>query len=263
MDDTANGHTNDEVFRATKEIMGENYFGVDEMMDCWGVRYTPEQLKKLSQTEFEHSFLAGLKEDNTLLLPGFPISIYGIADKVNPQLFRARSDYDWPTSKAQKRLIGLRWFLLPLQMFDRSPQYIIREIGGQYSECLPYACELVYSLSTYILQNRLPIDTNMFGRNFQCADREDTADGTVYDVYINAIFSNKAAHPKFSIDNYWRGPLFSDSPIGSAHVVVRNDTIGLRRFFKWLPSKQRRSTELERFIDGLPSNPMMFKSGSI
>jgi len=74
-----------------REIMGKNFFGIEEAIRYFGVNPTPEQLAVLEKIPFTEIQLEEMK-DSHILVAGFPISILEIRDKVDWKLFHSHED---------------------------------------------------------------------------------------------------------------------------------------------------------------------------
>lgn len=74
-----------------REIMGKNFFGVEEAIRHFGVNPTRQQLAALSEIPFSDAVLEQAK-DTHVLVAVFPLSILEIRDKADSKLFY---DQDW------------------------------------------------------------------------------------------------------------------------------------------------------------------------
>lgn len=96
-----------------REIMGTNFFGVEEAVQHFGVRPVNEQLKKLAHVHFSEVTLEACK-DSHILVAVFPLSILDIRTKVprDSKLFYFYEDA-WYNKKAFAKEKGeLDWRLV-------------------------------------------------------------------------------------------------------------------------------------------------------
>jgi len=77
--------------KRSREIMGRNFFGVEEATKCFGVNPTRQQLVALSEIPFSEAVLEQSK-DTHVLVAVFPLSILEIRGKVEHQLFYSHED---------------------------------------------------------------------------------------------------------------------------------------------------------------------------
>ena len=77
--------------KRSREIMGRNFFGVEEATKCFGVNPTRQQLVALSEIPFSEAVLEQSK-DTHVLVAVFPLSILEIRGKVEYQLFYSHED---------------------------------------------------------------------------------------------------------------------------------------------------------------------------
>jgi len=84
--------------KRAREIMGRNFFGVEEAIKHFGVNPTYQQLEVLSEIPFSEVVLEQLK-DTHVLVAVFPLSISKI-HKRNPDLFSS----DWRDSRNKQKV---------------------------------------------------------------------------------------------------------------------------------------------------------------
>mgnify|MGYP001565127620 CR=1 len=77
-----------------REIMGQNFFGVEEAMKHFGVKPTPAQLSILSEIPFAEATLEACR-DTHVLAAVFQLSILEICGKIATQARRLFYDQDW------------------------------------------------------------------------------------------------------------------------------------------------------------------------
>ena len=79
--------------KRAREIMGRNFFGIEEAIKHFGVNPTRQQLAALSEIPFSEAVLEQLK-DTHVLVAVFPLSILEIRGKVDSKLFYNQSWYN-------------------------------------------------------------------------------------------------------------------------------------------------------------------------
>jgi len=79
--------------KRAREIMGKNFFGVEEAIRHFGVNPTRQQLAALSKIPFSEAVLEQSK-DTHVLVAVFPLSVLEIRGKVDSKLFYDQSWYN-------------------------------------------------------------------------------------------------------------------------------------------------------------------------
>jgi len=79
--------------KRAREIMGKNFFGVEEAIKHFGVNPTKQQLDGLAEIPFSEAVLQECK-DTHVLVAVFPLSILEIRGKVDSKLFYDQSWYN-------------------------------------------------------------------------------------------------------------------------------------------------------------------------
>jgi hypothetical protein len=79
--------------KRAREIMGKNFFGVEETIRHFGVNPTRQQLAALSEIPFSEAVLEQSK-DTHVLVAVFPLSVLEIRGKVDSKLFYDQSWYN-------------------------------------------------------------------------------------------------------------------------------------------------------------------------
>lgn len=77
--------------KLSREIMGKNFFGVEEAIECFGVNPSKQQLVYLAEVPFAESVLKACKNTHVLVAV-FPLSILAIRGKVDKKLFYRHDD---------------------------------------------------------------------------------------------------------------------------------------------------------------------------
>lgn len=92
-----------------REIMGKNFFGIEDVIRYFGVKPTKQQLAALAEVPFSVEVLQSCK-DTHILVAGFPLSILdirGIAKKQSDQtLFYSQDWYDKQAFAKDKGKVG-------------------------------------------------------------------------------------------------------------------------------------------------------------
>jgi hypothetical protein len=92
------------------DIMGKNYFGIEDAVQHFGVKPTRAQLSALAVVPFSQAELHMCK-DTHILVAVFPLSIVGIRGKVERSLFYFKASSDKMHSFAKNRRVA-RWQLV-------------------------------------------------------------------------------------------------------------------------------------------------------
>lgn len=94
--------------KLAREIMGKNYFGIEEAIKHFGVNPTKQQLAYLAEVPFSEETLVASK-DTHVLVAVFPLSLLGvrgIAKKSNQTLFYNQGWYDKQAFAKDKGEVG-------------------------------------------------------------------------------------------------------------------------------------------------------------
>lgn len=107
--------------KRAREIMGTNYFGIEEAIKHFEVEPTKQQLDTLLRIPFPEDTLEELKETH-VLISIFPLSINDVQSKVGPSLFfRRKNRDDWPIQKPFAKEQGdISWQLVRKTLIDNS-----------------------------------------------------------------------------------------------------------------------------------------------
>lgn len=142
--------------KRAREIMGRNFFGVEEAIKYFGVNPTSEQLSALSEIPFSEAVLEQAR-DTHVLVAVFPLSIFDIRGKEKNKFF-AGQDSDHLYSKgAEKSIIEERgeasWQLVRKTPVENSISKDWREqrvLIGKDDE-IPTARVMIYTIIGYYL----------------------------------------------------------------------------------------------------------------
>lgn len=102
-----------------REIMGKNFFGVEEAIKHFGVNPTCEQLTVLSEIPFSKVVLEQCK-DTHVLVAVFPLSIIEIRGKVERELFCSHEDAWYNNQSFAKERGEVAWQMISKTPMDNS-----------------------------------------------------------------------------------------------------------------------------------------------
>ncbi len=80
--------------KRAREIMGHNFFGIEETIQHFGVNPSRQQIAALAEIPFSEAVLEQSK-DTHILVAVFPLSILEIRRKVNSKLFCRYNEKNW------------------------------------------------------------------------------------------------------------------------------------------------------------------------
>jgi hypothetical protein len=105
--------------KRAREIMGKNFFGVEEAIKHFGVNPTRQQLAALSEIPFSEAVLEESK-DTHVLVAVFPLSILEIRGKVEHKLFYSHEDAWYNKQSFPKERGEVIWQLVRRTPVDNS-----------------------------------------------------------------------------------------------------------------------------------------------
>ncbi|MFA5386512.1 MAG: hypothetical protein WC297_02535 [Candidatus Paceibacterota bacterium] len=105
--------------KRAREIMGKNFFGVEEAIKHFGVNPTGQQLTALSEIPFSEAVLEELKGTHVLVAV-FPLSILEIRGKVEKSLFYSHEDSWYNKESFAKERGEVSWRLVRKTPVDNS-----------------------------------------------------------------------------------------------------------------------------------------------
>lgn len=162
------------------EIMGKNVFGVEEVIEHFGVNPTPAQLKALSEIPFSEAVLEECKNTHVLVAV-FPLSILEIRGKVENKLFYRPEDA-WYNKQAFAKDKGeVRWQLVRKTPVANSTSKSWNEQQDLLAknEEAPTAQVMVYTIIGHFLATGERLFENIYVR---CSDVDSS--GSRVDVGI-------------------------------------------------------------------------------
>ena len=161
--------------RLARGIMGENFLGVEEASQHFGVRFGGEELVRFDEILFPEAVLKECK-DTHILFVGFPLTILDVRSKVSRDLFWQHASA-WYNNQAFAKTdrVRLRWYLIRKDIVPGSTNEIYQEQLAMLSEDeeVPRACEVVYMTILYFLATGTRLFENIYAR---CQD--ETRHGT-------------------------------------------------------------------------------------
>lgn len=171
--------------KLAREIMGKNYFGIEEAIKHFGVNPTKQQLAYLAEVPFSEETLVASK-DTHVLVAVFPLSLLdvrGIAKKSAQTLFYNQDWYDKQAFAKNKSEVG--WQLVRKVPVANSTSKTWNDQQALLSkdEETPTARIVVYTMIGHFLATGERLFENLYVR---CVDLD--SDG--YRVYVGHFGAN-------------------------------------------------------------------------
>ena len=169
--------------KRAREIMGKNFFGVEEAIKHFGANPSKQQIAYLAEVPFSESLLEACKNTHVLVAV-FPLSILDIRSKVDRKLFYSHEDtwYNKQAFAKEKGEIG--WQLVrktPVENSTNKTRNEQQALLGKNDET-PKAQVVVYM----IIGHYLTTGERLFGNNcIRCSDLGSDGD-RVYVGYFDA-----------------------------------------------------------------------------
>jgi len=157
-----NSNTNQ---KRAREIMGKNFFGIEEAIKYFGVNPSEEQLKTLSEISFSEDVLRELK-DTHILVAVFPISILEIRERAERNLFYSHEN-SWYNDQSFAREKGtISWELVKKTPVPNSTSKSWKEQQKllQDNEQVPSAQIMVYTIIGHYLATKERLFENIYVR---------------------------------------------------------------------------------------------------
>jgi len=190
----AGGYSPSTDQKRAREIMGNNFLGVEDAIKHFGISITDDEASALRDIPFPESVLRECK-DTHILFPGYPLSISDIRGRVPRELFYSHEDSWYNGEKfAKKEKVQLRWYLIRQDITPNSTSKTYQDQVALLpdTEEPPRACEMVYMIILYYLTYQKRLFENLYGR---CVDVSSNG----YRVYVGDFDSDG-----LSVD-YWAG----------------------------------------------------------
>jgi len=139
--------------KRAREVMGKNFFGVEEAIKHFGINPTHQQIEVLSEIPFSEAVLRQLKNTH-ILVAVFPLSILEIRGKVEQELFNSKWDDLYNQSFAEERS-EVAWQLICKTPVGNSEFKIWQEQQELIVEGneVPSAHVMVYAIIGHCLAN--------------------------------------------------------------------------------------------------------------
>jgi YD repeat-containing protein len=137
-----------------REIMGRNFFGIEEAIQYFGISPTPEQLDDLSKIPFSEETLREASETH-ILVAVFPLSIMEIRRRVD-SMFHEGSNKPWYSQEefAQERGRAGWQLILKTPVGGSAHKYLYDQQGLVSGEDrIPTIQEMVYTVVGHRLAN--------------------------------------------------------------------------------------------------------------
>ncbi|MFC1629639.1 hypothetical protein ACFL11_00195 [Patescibacteria group bacterium] len=170
-----------------REIMGKNFFGVEEAIEHFGVNPTEQQLAALSDIPYPEAVLEQLK-DAHILVAVFPISVIEIREKVDSELFYHMPWYnERPFAKESSEV---SWQLVRKTPADDSFLKNWQEqqaLIGEEDE-VPTAQVMVYTIVAYYLTTGEHLLEHIYVRTSSVDSGEHVIVG---DFVLNGLYINR------------------------------------------------------------------------
>ncbi len=178
--------------KIAREIMGKNFFGVEEAIKHFGVNPSKQQLLALSEIPFAEAILKECN-DTHILIAIFPLSILDVRGKVDSKLFCSHGDAWYNKQVFAKEKGEISWQLVKKTPVENSVSKTWNEQQALLSkdEEMPSARIVVYTTIGHFLVTNEWLFKNIYVR---CSDLD--SDG--HRVYVGNFDSGR-----LYIDSVW------------------------------------------------------------
>ena len=151
--------------KRAREIMGRNFFGVEEAVKHFGVNPTRQQLAALSEIPFSETVLEQSK-DTHVLVAVFPLSILEIRGKVDSRLFYDQSWYNKESFAKERGEVS--WQLVRKTPVDNSTSKNWQEQQALIAKDdeVPSAQVMVYTIIGHYLATGERLFEHIYARTF-------------------------------------------------------------------------------------------------
>lgn len=180
------------IQKLAHEIMGKNFFGIEEAIRHFGVKPTRAQLSALAEIPFTEAELRECK-DTHILVVVFPMSIIEIRGKVERKLFYSHEDA-WYNKEAFAKDYGeAAWHLVRKTPVPNSTGKTWNEQQALLSdkEETPKARVMVYTIIGHFLATGERLFEHVYVR---CSDVDSLGNR----VYVGLFFSSG-----LYVDSFW------------------------------------------------------------
>jgi hypothetical protein len=194
--------------KRAREIMGKNFFGVEDAVKHFGVNPTRQQLAALSEISFSEAVLQQSK-DTHVLVAVFPLSILEIRGKVERKLFYNHKGAWYNEQFFAKERGEVNWQLVRKTPVDNSTSKNWQEqqaLFGKDDE-VPTAQVMVYTIIGHLLATGERLVERKYARTSSV-----DSDGNC--VYVSDVGSNG-----LGISDYWDAVDYDNEDLSSARKL--------------------------------------------
>lgn len=190
--------------KRAREIMGKNFFGLEEAIKHFGVSPTQEQLAALSESPFSETVLQQSK-DTHILVAIFSLSILEIRDKVKRKLFY-NHEIAWYNDQPFANERGeVNWQLIRKVPVDNLIPKDYQEQQALFSKDdeVPTAQAMVYAIIGHYLATGEWLIEQKYAHTFSIDSRCNC-------VYVTDVGSNG-----LGISDYWDAVFYDNEDLSS------------------------------------------------
>ena len=189
--------------KRAREIMGQNFFGVEEAIKHFGVNPSKQQLAALAEIPFTEATLEACKEIHVLVAL-LPISILDIRSKADSKLFYEQSWYNKESFARERGEVN--WQLVRKTPVLNSTQKTWDEQQALLNENeeTPTARVVIYTIVGHYLATGERLFENIYVR---CSN-VDSRGGRVHVGYFDRVGLHVGSH--------WDGRRYSDLGVTSS-----------------------------------------------
>ncbi len=190
--------------KSAREIMGKNFFGIEEAVKHFGVNPTSQQLAALSEIPFSEAVLKRSK-DTHVLVAVFPLSILEIRDKVERKLFYNHESAWYNQQSFAKENGEVSWQLVRKTPVDKSTlkNWIDHQALFGMDEEVPTAQVMVYTIIGHLLATGERLVERKYART-------SSVDSGGNCVYVSDVGSNG-----LGISDYWDAVFYDNEDLSS------------------------------------------------
>jgi hypothetical protein len=187
-----------------RDIMGKNFFGVEEAIKHFGINPTPQQLAALSEIPFSEAMLKQSK-DTHVLVAVFPLSILEIRGKVERKLFYNHETAWYNEQFFAREKGGVSWQLVRKTPVDNSTLKNWQDHQALFSrnDEVPTAQAMVYT----VIGHRLATGERLVDRKY--------ARTSSVDLHGNCIYVSDVGSNGLGISDYWDAVFYDNEDLSS------------------------------------------------
>ncbi len=187
-----------------REIMGKNFFGVEEAVKHFGINPTPQELAALSEIPFSEAVLEQSK-DTHVLIAVFPLSILEIRSKVERKLFYNHETAWYNEQFFAKEKGEVSWQLVRKTPADNTTLKNWQDHQALFGsdEEVPTAQAMVYTIIGYSLATGERLVERKYART-------SSVDSGGNCVYVSDVGSNG-----LGISDYWDAVFYDNEDLSS------------------------------------------------